>query len=180
MGYNSTHVHHDSYLQAMNSCILTAEIAQNPELRSTSDNQMEIAEMFVHFVNGKPENPPALIKVVGWNNLAREIKEKYRQGDRVVIEGRLEMSTIDKPEGYKEKRAQLVASRIHAIDGGDMFSAAPAPMASAAPAATPMASEPAATGAKTPARKAAPAPAPEPVPEYSSGGMEDNDFEIPF
>jgi single-strand DNA-binding protein len=92
-----------------------AEIVQNPELRSTSDNQMEIAEMFVQFINSKPENPPALIKVVGWNNLAREIKEKYRQGDRVVIEGRLEMNTIDKPEGYKEKRAQLVASRIHAM-----------------------------------------------------------------
>jgi single-strand DNA-binding protein len=83
----------------MNSCILMAEIAQNPELRSTSDNQMEIAEMFVQFINAKPENPPALIKVVGWNNLAREIKEKYRQGDKVVIEGRLEMNTIDRPEG---------------------------------------------------------------------------------
>jgi single-strand DNA-binding protein len=92
-----------------------AEIVQNPELRSTSDNQMEIAEMFVQFINSKPENPPALIKVIGWNNLAREIKEKYRQGDRVIIEGRLEMNTTEKPEGYKEKRAQLVASRIHAI-----------------------------------------------------------------
>jgi single-strand DNA-binding protein len=106
----------------MNSCILMAEIVQAPELRSTADNQMEIAEMFVQFVNGKPENPPALIKVVGWNNLAREIKEKYRQGDRVVIEGRLEMSTIDKPEGYKEKRAQLVASRIHSLATSDHLS----------------------------------------------------------
>ncbi len=125
-----------------------AEIVQAPELRSTSDNQMEIAEMFVQFVNGKPENPPALIKVVGWNNLAREIKEKYRQGDRVIIEGRLEMSVTEKPEGYKEKRAQLVASRIHAFTGGEemgmstgaAISSAPTtpaqPMAAAAPKAT--------------------------------------------
>jgi single-strand DNA-binding protein len=134
----------------MNSCILMAEIVQAPELRSTSDNQMEIAEMFVQFTNGKPENPPALIKVVGWNNLAREIKEKYRQGDRVIIEGRLEMNVTEKPEGYKEKRAQLVASRIHAFTGGEDMSAgatmspaatpvsssSPAPMASAAPKAT--------------------------------------------
>jgi single-strand DNA-binding protein len=158
----------------MNSCILTAEIAQNPELRSTADNQMEIAEMFVHFVNGKPENPPALIKVVGWNNLAREIKEKYRQGDRVVIEGRLEMSTIEKPEGYKEKRAQLVASRIHALDGSDMFSAVPAAMPSSTapnPTPAPMASEPPAA-VKTPAQTRKVAPPPEPI--------EENDFEIPF
>lgn len=164
----------------MNSCILMAEIAQNPELRSTPDNQMEIAEMFVQFVNGKPENPPALIKVVGWNNLAREIKEKYRQGDRVVIEGRLEMNTIDKPEGYKEKRAQLVASRIHAVDGSDMFAgSAPMPSGSmeprmAAPVSAPPASEP----APAKARKAAPAP--EPFAEPSPREIEENDFEIPF
>jgi single-strand DNA-binding protein len=149
----------------MNSCILMAEIAQNPELRSTPDNQMEIAEMFVQFVNGKPENPPALIKVVGWNNLAREIKEKYRQGDRIVIEGRLEMSTIDKPEGYKEKRVQLIASRIHAVDGSsNMFAASSAPVAVAinnpAPVSAPAAAK---------ARPAAPEPE-----------LEDNEFEIPF
>jgi single-strand DNA-binding protein len=148
----------------MNSCILMAEIAQNPELRSTSDNQMEIAEMFVQFINAKPENPPALIKVVGWNNLAREIKEKYRQGDKVVIEGRLEMNTIDKPEGYKEKRAQLIASRIHPLGASDSFSMPAAPLPSPAPAAV---SEPAPTKAPTVAKAA-------PVDVY------DNDEEIPF
>jgi single-strand DNA-binding protein len=147
----------------MNSCILMAEIAQNPELRSTSDNQMEIAEMFVQFINAKPENPPALIKVVGWNNLAREIKEKYRQGDKVVIEGRLEMNTIDKPEGYKEKRAQLIASRIHPLGAVDGFSM-PAP--AALPAATEMIAD-APAKARTPAKAA-------PVDTY------DNDEEIPF
>jgi single-strand DNA-binding protein len=116
-----------------------AEIVQAPELRSTSDNQMEIAEMFVQFTNAKPENPPALIKVVGWNNLAREIKEKYRQGDRVIIEGRLEMNVTEKPEGYKEKRAQLVASRIHSFTGGEepeiSVEAAVSPLVSTVPKA---------------------------------------------
>jgi single-strand DNA-binding protein len=146
-----------------------AEITQNPELRSTADNQMEIAEMFVQFINAKPENPPALIKVVGWNNLAREIKEKYRQGDKVVIEGRLEMNTIDKPEGYKEKRAQLIASRIHPLGATDM----PAP--SAAPAAS---SSPPPAAAKsidnTPPQGRSSAQAVPPVENY------DNDEEIPF
>jgi single-strand DNA-binding protein len=154
----------------MNSCILMAEIVQAPELRSTSDNQMEIAEMFVQFVNAKPENPPALIKVVGWNNLAREIKEKYRQGDRVIIEGRLEMSVTEKPEGYKEKRAQLVASRIHAFTGGEDLGlstgVAMSPVAESRPAAQPMAS------AAPKATKATPAKAVE--------SFEVSDDEIPF
>jgi single-strand DNA-binding protein len=154
----------------MNSCILMAEIVQAPELRSTSDNQMEIAEMFVQFTNGKPENPPALIKVVGWNNLAREIKEKYRQGDRVIIEGRLEMTVTEKPEGYKEKRAQLVASRIHAFTGGEDMSAG----ATMSPAATPVSSSlPAPMASAAPkATKAAPA---KPIESF-----EVNDDEIPF
>jgi single-strand DNA-binding protein len=153
----------------MNSCILMAEIVQAPELRSTSDNQMEIAEMFVQFANGKPENPPALIKVVGWNNLAREIKEKYRQGDRVIIEGRLEMTVTEKPEGYKEKRAQLVASRIHAFTGSEdvgMFAGA-----AMSPAATPI-SSPSAAAAATKATKVPPA---KPMESF-----EVSDDEIPF
>jgi single-strand DNA-binding protein len=159
----------------MNSCILMAEIVQAPELRSTSDNQMEIAEMFVQFTNGKPENPPALIKVVGWNNLAREIKEKYRQGDRVIIEGRLEMNVTEKPEGYKEKRAQLVASRIHAFTGGEDTSAgATMSGATMSPAATPVSSSsPAPMASAAPkATKAAPA---KPIESF-----EVSDDEIPF
>ncbi len=145
-----------------------AEIVQAPELRSTSDNQMEIAEMFVQFTNGKPENPPALIKVVGWNNLAREIKEKYRQGDRVIIEGRLEMNVTEKPEGYKEKRAQLIASRIHAVTGGEDL---PSARASMPPMAAPM-SSPSAQPMASKTTKAAPA---KPVESF-----EVSDDEIPF
>ncbi len=143
-----------------------AEIVQAPELRSTADNQMEIAEMFVQFVNSKPENPPALIKVVGWNNLAREIKEKYRQGDRVVIEGRLEMSTIDKPEGYKEKRAHLVASRIHSFTGSDETSVGTMPPVSVAES--------------RPAAQAQPAKATKAPPAKAIESFEVSDDEIPF
>jgi single-strand DNA-binding protein len=164
----------------MNSCILMAEIVQAPELRSTSDNQMEIAEMFVQFTNGKPENPPALIKVVGWNNLAREIKEKYRQGDRVIIEGRLEMNVTEKPEGYKEKRAQLVASRIHAFTGGEDMSAGAAMSGVAmsggtmSPAATPVSSS-------SPAPMASAAPkATKATPAKPIESFEVSDDEIPF
>jgi single-strand DNA-binding protein len=157
----------------MNSCILMAEIVQAPELRSTADNQMEIAEMFVQFVNAKPENPPALIKVVGWNNLAREIKEKYRQGDRVIIEGRLEMSVTEKPEGYKEKRAQLVASRIHAFTGGEELSSGMS--AGVAMSAITPESRPPAQSLQSAAPKATKAP-----PAKAVESFEVSDDEIPF
>jgi single-strand DNA-binding protein len=122
----------------MNSCILMAEIIKNPELRYTADNQMAVADMFVQFappLGSRPEDRHPTIEVVGWGNLATEIKENYKQGDRVTIEGRLEMNTIER-DGYKEKRAKLVASRIYHIMAVDTPGATPT-SASAPPSSPP-------------------------------------------
>ena len=105
----------------MNSCILMAQIIQDPELRYTADTQTPIAQMLVQFPGTRPEDPPTTLKVVGWGNFANEIKEKYSAGDRVVIEGRLNMNTIDRPEGFKEKRAELTASRIYQLGTDTTF-----------------------------------------------------------
>jgi single-strand DNA-binding protein len=123
-----------------------AEIIKNPELRYTADNQMAVADMFVQFappLGSRPEDRHPTIEVVGWGNLATEIKENYKQGDRVTIEGRLEMNTIER-DGYKEKRAKLVASRIYHIMSVDTPGAAPAS------ASAPPSSPPSSSRAKTP------------------------------
>ena len=95
----------------MNSCVLMVEIISEPELRQTADN-LEVSNMMVEFPGLRSEDPSARVKAVGWGSLASEISEKYHTGDRVVIEGRLSMNTIEMKEGYKEKRAELVISRI--------------------------------------------------------------------
>lgn len=92
-----------------------AEVVQDPELRYTSDTQTPIAEMIVQIPGLRTEDPPATLKVVGWGNLAQEIQQRFHQGDQVVIEGRLSMNTVDRPEGFKEKRAEITAQRIHTI-----------------------------------------------------------------
>ena len=99
----------------MNSCVLMAEIIKEPELRYTQEGQTPISEMLVQFPSLRAEDPVETLKVVGWGNLAQQIQEQFHQGDRVIIEGRLTMNTIDRPEGFKEKRAELTASRIHAL-----------------------------------------------------------------
>lgn len=97
----------------MNNFILMAEIIEDPQLRYTSDNQTPITEMLVQFPGLRAEDPPGTLKVIGWGNLAQEMQERYHQGDRVVVEGRLGMNTIERPEGFREKRAELTAQRIH-------------------------------------------------------------------
>lgn len=105
----------------MNSFILMAQIIQDPELRYTADTQTPLAQMLVQFPGQRAEEPPTTLKVVGWGNFANEIKEKYSVGDRVVIEGRLSMNTIDRSEGFKEKRAELTASRIYKLGADTDF-----------------------------------------------------------
>ncbi len=103
----------------MNNCILMAEVVQAPQLRYTSDNQTPIAEMSVQFEALRDGDPPETLKVVGWGNLAQEIQERYHVGDRLIVEGRLGMVSFDRPEGFKEKRAELTAQRIHQLGGGE-------------------------------------------------------------
>ncbi len=93
-----------------------AEVLTEPELRRTPDNQSSIASFLVQFAGARPEDAPYRLKVVGWNNLADEIVEKYHKGDQLVVEGRLRLDTVDKGT-YKEKRTELVAQRIHGFGG---------------------------------------------------------------
>jgi single-stranded DNA-binding protein len=106
----------------MNSCVLMAKIIRSPELRYTQEAQMPVAQMLVEFEGSKPEDPPSTLRVVGWGNLASEIQENYSEGDRIIIEGRLSMTSVERPEGFKEKRAEIVASRIHRLDGSSTTS----------------------------------------------------------
>jgi single-stranded DNA-binding protein len=101
----------------MNSIVLMAEVLTDPELRRTPDNQSSIASLLVQFAGGRTEDAPYRIKVVGWNNLADEIVEKYHKGDQIVIEGRLRLDLVDRGT-YKEKRTELVAQRIYGFGVG--------------------------------------------------------------
>jgi len=150
----------------MNSCVLMAEIVKDPELRYTPDN-LPIVEMLVQFPGQRPEDPSATIKAVGFGNLASEIQQSCHQGDRVILEGRLTMTTIDRPEGFKEKRAELRVGKVHSL--GSLTSA---PMA--APVAPPAN---ASYRSAPPPAASTPRPAPTPAPAPAA----DIDYdEIPF
>jgi single-strand DNA-binding protein len=118
----------------MNSFIVMAEIVEPPQLRHTQEN-MALAEMKVQFPGLRPDEPMVVMKVVGWGNLAQEMPTKFNTGDQVIVEGRLGMSTVERAEGFKEKRAELTASKIYPVAGGMMMEAAvstPAPQQAAA------------------------------------------------
>lgn len=99
----------------MNSCILMATIIGTPEMRYTQQNQTPFCQFLVEFQGGKDDAPLSKLKCVAWGNLATEAQATYSVGDRVVLDGSLAMKTSDRPEGFKEKVAELNVYRIHSL-----------------------------------------------------------------
>lgn len=97
----------------MNSIILYGTVASDPETRRTPDGANAIASFLIQFPAPKQEDPPFRIKVTAWNKLAETAME-ITKDSQVIIEGRLKLDTIDRGT-YKEKRTELIASKIHAI-----------------------------------------------------------------
>lgn len=166
----------------MNSCILMAEIVQEPQLRYTSDNQTPVAEMLVKIPGIRDDDPPATLKVVGWGNLAQEIQAQFHEGDRVIVEGRLTMTSVDRPEGFKEKRAELTAQRVHRIAADATLTTAsvePASPNASAPAPAATVSAPAAS--KPPASKPKASPTESTAARVPAAPVESADYDdIPF
>jgi len=118
--------------------LLEVEVLEAPQVRYTQDNQTPVAEMAVRFDGLRPEDPPGQIKVVGWGNLAQDLQNRAQAGQRLVVEGRLRISTVSRADGVKEKRAELTLARLHPLgDATNQPAAASAAGMAATPAAAP-------------------------------------------
>jgi single-strand DNA-binding protein len=166
----------------VNHCLLEAEVLEVPQLRYTQDNQTPVAELTVRIDGLRPDDPSGQLKVVGWGSLAQDIQNRLQVGQRLVLEGRMRMNTVPRPDGVKEKRAELILSRLHPLGASSASAPAPAqsppaparsapPQAQARAAAAPTAPSPSAA-------VAAPAPIWDPSPLVPREGPDDDD--IPF
>lgn len=147
----------------MNQCLLEVEVIEAPQVRYTQDNQTPVAEMAVQIEGLRPDDPPGQLKVVGWGSLAQDLQNRVQVGQRLVLEGRLRMNTVTRPDGVKEKRAEFTLSRLHPLAGAGAapFAAAPGAPAGAPGQASPgaFAASPADGGSgRPPGRPPAPAP----------------------
>ena len=100
----------------MNHCLIQAVINSAPQMRYTKENQTPIAEMIVNFKGLRSEDPTRDLKIIGWGNIAKEMVDELKEGQNIVIEGRLRMNSVNRKDGTKEKQPELTASKIHQID----------------------------------------------------------------
>ena len=99
----------------MNHCLIQAVINSAPQMRYTKESKTPIAEMTVNFKGLRDEDPSRELKVLGWGTIAQEMVEELKEGQSIVIEGRLRMNSVTRKDGTKEKQTELTASRIHHI-----------------------------------------------------------------
>ena len=102
----------------MNHCLIQAVINSAPQMRYTKENKTPIAEMTVNFKGLRDEDPFRELKVLGWGTIAQEMVGELKEGQNIVIEGRLKMNSVTRKDGTKEKQPELTASRIHNISPG--------------------------------------------------------------
>ena len=100
----------------MNHCLIQAVINSAPQMRYTKENQTPIAEMIVNFKGLRSEDPTRDLKIIGWGNIAQEMINELKEGQNIVIEGRLKMNSVTRKDGTKEKQPELTASKIHQIE----------------------------------------------------------------
>jgi single-strand DNA-binding protein len=98
----------------MNSCVLMAKIVRKPELRYMPESDLAVTDMMVEFDSGVQNQPPSALKVVAWGGLATTVEQEYREGDQIVLTGRLKMNLVER-QGYKEKIAELTISHIYPL-----------------------------------------------------------------
>ena len=99
----------------MNHCLIQAIVNSAPQMRYTKENKTPIAEMKVNFKGLRDEDPSRELKVLGWGTIAQEMVEELKEGQNIVVEGRLRMNSVTRKDGTKEKQTELTASRIHHI-----------------------------------------------------------------
>ena len=105
----------------MNHCLIQAVINSAPQMRYTKENQTAIAEMIVNFKGLRSEDPVRELKILGWGNIAQEMIDELKEGQNIVIEGRLKMNSDTRKDGTKEKQPELTASKIHQITPVDFI-----------------------------------------------------------
>ena len=103
----------------MNHCLIQAVINSAPQMRYTKENQTPIAEMIVNFKGLRSEDPTRELKIIGWGNIAQGMVDELKEGQNIVIEGRLKMNSVTRKDGTKEKQPELTASKIHQIERVD-------------------------------------------------------------
>ena len=92
---------------------ITGKVVKNPEKRFTQ-NDLPITSFTID-VNPQEES---LVRVFAMGNLAETVEQTVKEGDSVIVEGRLQTNTFKTSNGRDKKIFEINASTVEKISGG--------------------------------------------------------------
>lgn len=101
-----------------NTITLTGNMTRDPELRFTPSGQATAS--FGLAVNRRWQNQQtqeweeavSFFDVVAWRELAENLAQSLKKGDRVIVTGRLEQRTWETAENERRSKVEIVADDI--------------------------------------------------------------------
>ena len=97
--------------------VLSGTVYRNPEKRFTGNNIPVTT-----FTLNIDEKEQSLIRIVARGNNAESIEQAISKGDKVVVEGRLQISSIQDDDGNEKKVMELDLSSFEVLSGSQSVS----------------------------------------------------------
>lgn len=97
--------------------VVTGKIFRTPEKRFTS-NDVAIST----FVLDIGEKEEILIRVISKKNVLNEVIENVAKGDKILVEGRLQIANAKMEDGSERKIYEIDANAIEKMDGSSNVS----------------------------------------------------------
>lgn len=101
----------------MNKVILVGRLAQDPEVRYTQNGKAVASfSLAVSRFFGQGQKETDFIPIVAWEKLAETCGNNLTKGQRVLIEGRLQIRSYEANDGQKRRVAEVIAQNMEFLE----------------------------------------------------------------
>ena len=102
----------------MNEVILVGRLAKDPEVRYTQNGKAVASfNLAVNRIVRKGQHQEAdFIPIVAWEKLAEICGNNLTKGQRVLIEGRLQIRSYEANDGQKRRVAEVIAQNMEFLE----------------------------------------------------------------
>ncbi|EAX46962.1 single-strand binding protein [Thermosinus carboxydivorans Nor1] len=101
----------------MNKVILVGRLAQDPEVRYTQTGKAVASfNLAVNRYVSQGQQQTDFIPIVAWERLAETCGNNLTKGQRILVEGRLQIRSYETADGQKRRVAEVVALSIEFLE----------------------------------------------------------------
>lgn len=103
----------------MNMIVLMGRLVRDPEVRYTPTNKVVCQFTLAvdrPFTNQEGQREADFIPVVFWGKQAETIGNNFRKGNRILVEGRLQIRSYDAKDGSKRYVTEVIGNNFEFIE----------------------------------------------------------------